>query len=45
MIFAKRTMKRLQDDYQEPEEFEAWFATNENIREQGISAEIWEAFS
>lgn len=42
MIFAKRTIKKLLDDYQNPEEFEAWFATNDDIREQGISAEIWE---
>jgi hypothetical protein len=42
MIFAKRTMKKLLDDYQEPEDFEAWFATNTDIREHGIGAEIWE---
>lgn len=42
MIFAKRTIKRLLDDYQEPEDFEAWFATNDDIRELGISGEIWE---
>ena len=42
MIYAKRTMKGLLNDYQEPEDFDAWFATTENIREQGISAEIWE---
>jgi len=42
MIYAKRTMKWLLDDYQNPEEFEAWFATNDDIREQGISAKIWE---
>ena len=42
MIYAKRTMRWLLDDYQNPEEFEAWFATNDDIREQGISAEIWE---
>lgn len=42
MIFAKRTMKKLLDDYQNPEEFEAWFVTNDDIREHGISAEIWE---
>ncbi len=42
MIYAKRTMKGLLNDYQEPEDFEAWFSTNDKIREQGISAEIWE---
>lgn len=42
MLYAKQTMKRLLDDYQEPEDFEAWFATNDKIREQGINAEIWE---
>ena len=42
MIFAKRTMKKLLDDYQNPEEFEAWFAINDEIRENGINAEIWE---
>ncbi|MCX6810335.1 MAG: hypothetical protein NTY30_01185 [Candidatus Berkelbacteria bacterium] len=42
MIYAKRTMKWLLDDNQEPEDFDAWFATNDNIREQGIGAEIWE---
>ncbi|MFA5158809.1 MAG: replication-relaxation family protein [Patescibacteria group bacterium] len=42
MIYAKRTMRWLLDDYQNPEEFKAWFATNDDIREQGISAEIWE---
>lgn len=42
MIFAKRTMNNLLDDYQNPEEFEAWFATNDDIREHGIGAEIWE---
>lgn len=42
MIFAKRTMKRLLDDYQEPEDFEAWFAASADIRERGISADIWE---
>jgi hypothetical protein len=35
-------MKKLLDDYQGPEEFEAWFATNDNIRELEISVEIWE---
>jgi len=42
MIYTKRTMRWLLDDYQNPEEFEAWFATNDDVREQGISAEIWE---
>lgn len=42
MIFAKRTMKKLLDDYQNPGEFEAWFAINDEIRKHGISAEIWE---
>ena len=42
MIYAKRTMRWLLDDYQNPEEFEAWFATDADIREHGISAEIWE---
>ena len=42
MIYAKRAMRWLLDDYQNPEEFEAWFATNASIREHGISAEIWE---
>jgi len=42
MIYAKRSMRWLLDDYQNPEEFEAWFATNDDIREHGISAEIWE---
>ena len=42
MIYAKRTMRWLFDDYQEPEDFEAWFVTNDKIREQGITAEIWE---
>ncbi|OQB72554.1 MAG: hypothetical protein BWX92_03602 [Deltaproteobacteria bacterium ADurb.Bin135] len=42
MIYAKRTMKGLLNDYQEPEDFDAWFSTNDKIREQGISAEIWE---
>jgi len=43
MIYAKRTMRGLLDDYQNPEEFEAWFTTNDDIREHGISAEIWES--
>ena len=43
MIYAKRTMKGLLNDYQEPEDFDAWFSTNDKIREQGISAEIWES--
>jgi hypothetical protein len=42
MIYAKRSMRWIRDDYQNPEEFEAWFATNDDIREHGISAEIWE---
>jgi len=42
MIYAKRTMRWLLDDYQEPEEFQAWFSTNDDIKGQGISAEIWE---
>ena len=42
MIYAKRTIKKLLDDFQEPEEFEAWFATNDDIREHGIGAEVWE---
>jgi len=42
MIYAKRTMKWLLDEYQEPEEFDAWFAINDDIRKKGISAEIWE---
>lgn len=42
MIYTKRTMRWLLDDYQNPEELEAWFAINDDIREQGISAEIWE---
>ena len=42
MISAKRTMKRLLNDYQDPEDLEIWFATHEDIREHGISAEIWE---
>ena len=42
MIYVKQTTKRLLDDYQEPEDFEAWFATSDKIRDQGISAEIWE---
>lgn len=42
MIYAKRTMRWLLDDYQNPEEFEAWFSTTDHIREHGISAEIWE---
>jgi len=43
MISAKRTMKRLLDDYQDPEELEIWFATYEELRKNGITAEIWEA--
>jgi hypothetical protein len=42
MIFAKRTMKKLLDDFQKPEEFEAWFANNKDIAEHGITTEIWE---
>ncbi len=42
MIYVKRTMKKLLDDYQEPGEFDAWFATYDDIREHGIGAEIWE---
>ncbi len=42
MIYAKRSMKGLLNDYQEPEDFDAWFSTNDKIRDQGISAEIWE---
>ena len=42
MIYAKKTMRWLLDDYQNPEEFEAWFATIDDIREHGINAEIWE---
>jgi len=39
---AKRTMKRLLDDYQDPENIEIWFATNEDLKECGITSEIWE---
>jgi len=42
IIFAKRTAKALADDYQGPEELELWFGMNEEIREYGISGEIWE---
>ena len=42
MITAKRTMKRLLDDYQDPEDLEIWFATCEDLKENGITAEIWE---
>lgn len=36
------TIKKQADGYQEPEDFDAWFATNDNFQEHGISAEIWE---
>jgi len=42
MIFSKRAIKRLLDEYQNPEEFDAWFATNDDIREHGIDDKIWE---
>jgi len=42
MIYAKQTMKRLLDDYQAHEDFDAWFTSNDKIREHGISADIWE---
>jgi len=42
MIFAKHAIKRLLDDYQDPEDLEIWFGTNEDIIEHGITAEIWE---
>lgn len=42
MISAKRTIKKLLDDYQNPENLEIWFGTYEDLRESGITAEIWE---
>jgi len=42
MIFAILTMKQLLDNCQEPEEFEAWFGMNDEIKEHGIGAKIWE---
>ena len=42
MIFAKRTTTKLLDDYQEPEDFEAWFATRDDIQDNGINKNIWE---
>jgi len=35
-------MQELLDECQNAEEFEVWFATNEDIREHGTGAEIWE---
>ena len=42
MIFTKRSTKRLLEDYQDPEDLEIWFALEEDLRDYGIVAEIWE---
>jgi hypothetical protein len=42
MIFAKHSAKYLRDDYQNPDDLELWFGMNEDIKECGIGAEIWE---
>ena len=42
LIFAKKTAKYLLNDYQNPEELELWFGLDEDIKEYGIIAEVWE---
>lgn len=45
LIYAKRSIKGLLDDYQNPDELNIWFATNEVIAKNGITAGIWEKLS
>lgn len=42
LIYAKKSAKYLLEDYQNPQDLNLWFGLNEDIKDCGINAEIWE---